>query len=366
MKILLVFHPTTFCNLGCTYCWAPDKDNAAKMPLSIFENALAQTLANPELTRLDILWLTGEPLVMGLDYYRSAVAIAKRIAPSGLVLRFVVQTNGTLLNGEWAQFFKEHEFTVGVSIDGPQRLHDSQRVSKTGRPTFESTIRGINHLVEHGVKGGALCVVSKRTLEVPPDELFFFFHDRKLSWSYLIEARIGENRQNESALSEQDMPQLKIYLARLIELWGKYPEDYIRDFDQLTRRLFGAPNANIDFDNHGCLDIINVVPNGDFFWGNPELMSASMHELRHLRFNIGASNLWGVRELDVFQEFQASTHRGIEICQSECPYFVGCQGGNPAHKFYQHGRFDVSEHLTCRLNDQVIAGLLMEKVEESL
>lgn len=366
MKIVTVFHPTSFCNLDCKYCWAPDKNDKVKMPLSVVEQTLRQIYSNPDLSKSDFLWLTGEPLVMGLEYFKSAVSLCHDLKPDHLDPDLIMQTNGTLINDAWAEFFAAHDFVVGVSIDGPKYIHDRQRVNRAGGGSFDATARGIDLLIKHGVKGSALCVITKATLETSPDDLFFFFYERKIAWSYLLEAKIGENISSDQALSQSDLPKLERFLGRLMELWGKYPGTYIRDFDQLSRRLFGAVGFNSDYNNLGCLDILNVTAEGDFFWGNPELMSATKHDLREIRFNISTHDVWGSRETPSFRNVERAIHRGIEICHNECPYFAGCQGGNPAHKFYQHGRFDVSTHLTCQLNDQVIPHLLLNHVEKAL
>ena len=336
------------------------------MPVSVVEETLRQVSGNPDLERNDLLWLTGEPLVVGLDHFRSAVSIVNRSKPDNLKMDLTVQTNGTLINDEWACFFRENGFVVGVTIDGPKHIHDKQRVNKRGGGTFDLAQRGIDCLIKNGVKGGALCVITKATLtESSPEELFYFFHDRGIPWSYLIEGRIGENVASDVALSLADAPKLEEFLGGLIELWGKYPNAFIRDFNQLSRRLFGDRRFESNFTNLGCLDILNVTSDGDFFWGNPELLSATKHDLRHIRFNLSTHDVWGCRSDPNFQMVQDQIHRGVQKCKDECPYFVGCQGGNPAHKFYEHRRFDVSSHVSCRLNDQLIPHLLLRQMEDA-
>lgn len=360
MRVFTVFHPTPFCNLACRYCWAPDKDNTARMPLGVVEKTLKQLYANPEVTKNDVLWLTGEPLVMGLSHFEEAVARCKALTPPGLSPRFIVQTNGTLIDPEWAAFFREHDFIVGVTVDGPQEVHDQQRITRRGGGTYDDTMKGIELLTKAGVRGGALCVITRRTLEIAPDRLFRFFQDRHISWSYLVEARIGDNVGSPDALSLEDGPRLRAFLGRLMTLWGQHPSSYIRDFDQLARRLAGRVGCDYDYTNLGCLDILNVRENGDYFWGNPELMSAMRGPLSHACFNLDQEDVWASRNTQRFLEVEAEIHRGIAKCERECPYFLGCQGGNPAHKYYQHGTFDASVHVTCQLNDQVLPHLILE------
>src|SRR5580765_7496746 len=104
MKLLVVFHPTPYCNLDCTYCWAPDKNDQSKMALSVVEKTLENVFHNPSMEQVDFCWLTGEPLVMGLEYYKSVVTLCKKLNFKNIPTSFSLQTNGTLLNNEWATF----------------------------------------------------------------------------------------------------------------------------------------------------------------------------------------------------------------------------------------------------------------------
>ncbi len=362
MKLLTTFHPTPFCNLDCTYCWAPNRSDTAKMPLSIVEKTFDQVYSNKGIDGIDVLWLTGEPLVLGVPYFRNAVKISLEKCPPGVTPRFVVQTNGTLVNEQWCDFFAEFDFVVGVSVDGPADVHDSQRKSKLGRPSFENVERAIRLLTSHKVRGGAICVITRKTLGLPPDELFAFFNERGIAWSYLLEAAIGENSISETALRLSDAPAIKDYLGRLMDLWADHPESYVRDFEQTSRRIFGGSLPQPDSNNLGCLDILNVSVNGDFFWGNPELMSATLGPLDRIRFNVLKDDIWRSRASPSFKDYQRQVHSGIKKCREQCAFFEGCQGGNPAHKYYEFGSFDVADHTSCMLNDQVIQRLMVEKL----
>ena len=366
MKILAAFHPTPFCNLDCSYCWAPNRTVRSKMPLSTFELALDQIWRNREMNGLEVLWLTGEPLVMGIDYFREAVDVCYRKAPAGSRPTFVVQTNGTLIDENWCKFFIEHNFVVGVSIDGPQEIHDAHRKTRLGTGTFVEVERGVSLLTNWGVRGGAICVITKETLNFPADDLFYFFHSKGIAWSYLIEASIGDNLNSPRALAIEDLPKIEAYLSRLLDLWAKYPESYVRVFDQTARRAFGGILPRFDFNNLGCLDILNVIDNGDFFWGNPELMTATLGPLKHLRKNILREDIWDFRSSPDFLSYQNNVYQGVSVCRETCAFFDGCQGGNPAHKYYELGTFSTADHVSCRLNEQVVGALMPWKMGSRL
>ena len=363
MGLLLVLHPTQFCNLNCSYCWAPERGNTSRMSLDILHSVLKQ-VATRDVAPAEVCWLTGEPLVLGLDYFKQAIGLIREALPRETVRRLLIQTNATLIDEPTAAYFAANDVTVGVSVDGPEHIHDLQRADRKGGATHSKVMRGIDLLTRYKVKGGAICVITRNTLRLDPEDLFRFFSERGIAWSYLIEAQIGENADNRNALTLDDLPAIAAFLGKLMDLWGEHPNAYIKDFDQLARRLYGY-EAEYSLDNLGCLDILNVLPNGDFFWGNPELMSATTNKLSSIRSNIARENVWSFKETENYRRLQAETHRGTLRCQEECGFFASCRGGNPAHKFYTEGKFDVAAHLTCRLNDQVIAPLMAGKFRPS-
>lgn len=366
MRILATFHPTPFCNLNCDYCWAPNRSDTTRMPLALVARALDQIHSNSDLEGMDVLWLTGEPLVLGIDYFRKAVELCLEKSQAADPPKFIIQTNGTLIDDQWCEFFAEHDFIVGVSIDGPEAIHDRHRRSRLGKPTFQDVERGIDLLVQKGVKGGAICVITKATLESSPDDLFRYFYDKGIAWSYLIEAPIGQNADSTTGITIDDEPAVERFLSRLLDLWAEYPDSYIRDFEQTSRRVFGGSQPRPDSDNLGCLDILNVSADGSFYWGNPELMSAVYGPLQSVRFNLFDDHIWHCRSTETFIGYQAEIHRGVRKCREACAYFEGCQGGNPAHKFYEFGSFDVSRHRSCELNDQIVQTLMLRKLGEDI
>jgi uncharacterized protein len=332
------------------------------MDKSVVEETLKQILRNRSLDGVDFLWLTGEPLVMGLKHFEEVVGICEQMSPFQQPPQFIIQTNGTLINQEWCDFFAKHRFVVGVSIDGPPEIHDAQRRTKGGKGTFSDALNGIKLLIQNKIKGGAIAVITRNTLTVSPDDLFHFFHSRGIAWSYLIEARIGENSASTTSVGIEDARDIERYLDRLLELWAEHPESYIRDFEQTARRIYGGSRPEHGDDNLGCLDILNVAADRTFYWGNPELMSATTGKLSSIRFSLDSTDVWKCRSTGEFRNYQRQVHAGVIKCRSECEFYGGCQGGNPAHKFYEFGRFDVSQHVSCRLNDQTVQRLMRQRL----
>jgi uncharacterized protein len=154
------------CNLDCDYCYFLSKEelypgSAFRMSPEVHEAYVAQLLAASRADdEVTFVFQGGEPLLMGLDFFRRTLELQDRHRRADQTIRNTVQTNGTLIDDDWAGFFHEHDFLVGVSLDGPRALHDAYRRDKGGKPTFDRVVRGIEHLRRHGVEWNALTTIN--------------------------------------------------------------------------------------------------------------------------------------------------------------------------------------------------------------
>ena len=166
----LAFHvmakPTgAICNLDCEYCFFLSKEmlypsSRFRMAEELHEAYISQLLeAHARAPEVLVAWQGGEPTIMGLEFFRRSIELQHKYLRPGQQILNTLQTNGTLLDDEWGAFLKENEFLVGISIDGPQEIHDTYRVSKGGKPTFDRVIRGLDHLKHHGVEWNVLTTV---------------------------------------------------------------------------------------------------------------------------------------------------------------------------------------------------------------
>jgi uncharacterized protein len=163
------------CNLGCTYCFYTEKENLYggpapyQMPPEVLESFIRQYIACQDTPEVQFAWQGGEPTLLGIDYFRSVIALQEKYAGSKKVTNSI-QTNGTLLTDDWCRFFKKYDFLVGLSIDGPRELHDRYRIKVNGRSTFDTVMLGLALLKKHKVAFNTLTVVndynSRRPLEV--------------------------------------------------------------------------------------------------------------------------------------------------------------------------------------------------------
>jgi uncharacterized protein len=165
-----VFHllakPTgAVCNLDCTYCFFLSKEmlypgSRFRMADDLLDSYLRQLIeAHAGALEVVVAWQGGEPTMMGLPFFRRSVELAEQYRRPGQRLSYTIQTNGTLLDDDWAAFFSEHGFLVGLSIDGPAGIHDAYRVDKGGKGSFDRVMKGLRTLQRHGVEWNALTTV---------------------------------------------------------------------------------------------------------------------------------------------------------------------------------------------------------------
>ena len=169
------------CNLSCTYCYYLSKehlysDSNFRMTGELLESFTQQYIDAQRVPEVNFGWQGGEPLLMGLDFFRRAVELQKKFQRPGMRITNSLQTNGTLIDVEWATFFREHGFLIGLSLDGPREMHDAFRKDRGGSPSFDRVMKGLDLLQEQGVEFNILTTVHTANA-AHPVELYRFMRD---------------------------------------------------------------------------------------------------------------------------------------------------------------------------------------------
>ncbi len=179
------------CNLECAYCYYlekaslyPDRSDF-RMSDDTLETFVRQYIEAQPGPAVSFAWQGGEPTLLGLDFFHRVVALQQKHAPDGVQVQNSLQTNGTLLDEEWCEFLAEHEFLVGISIDGPRALHDQFRRTRVDGATFDQVTNGLSLLQQHDVEHNVLCVVNALNSQHPLD-VYRFFKMHGVEWIQFI------------------------------------------------------------------------------------------------------------------------------------------------------------------------------------
>lgn len=156
------------CNLNCTYCYYLEKEKLygergrdSRMADNVLEAYIRQFIAAQPAKHVSFAWQGGEPTLLGIPFFERVVELQKQYA-DGRTIENAFQTNGTLLDDEWGEFLARNRFLIGISIDGPEELHDAYRTDKGGKPTHARALRGLNILKKHGIAFNTLTVIHRK------------------------------------------------------------------------------------------------------------------------------------------------------------------------------------------------------------
>jgi len=260
------------CNLRCKYCYYLEKrslyhgEESLTMSDEILEKYIIQHIEAATDETIFFSWHGGEPLIAGIDFFRKAVAIQKKHKPAGRTLLNGVQTNGTLIDWNWASFLAEERFVVGISIDGPGDLHNRFRVTPGGEPSLSRVLKGYDILQRSRIRSEILCVVNSYNVRFPLVVYNFF---RELGARYITFLPLVEKRQGtKSGVSRASVPpdEFGRFLISIFDEWVERDigEIKIQIFEEAARTAFNQEHTLCIFkENCGGVPVVEL--NGDFY-----------------------------------------------------------------------------------------------------
>jgi uncharacterized protein len=367
---LLIVQGSSFCNIDCKYCYLPDRASKKKISLATVEAAIKKVF-DEELVRneFSLVWHAGEPTAMNIEFYEQVDEMLKIIVPEGFKVNQHIQTNATLIDQKWCDYFKRSGMIVGVSVDGPQFLHDKNRLTRSGKGTFEKTMEGINLLKANNIEFSAIAVITDTSLDYP-NEIFNFFKELgPRSLGFNIDEEDGANLKSTIQFEQEE--KLKNFWSTIYRLQLE-KDNYIHQ-----REIFGFNEMLLrtDFDvNKGPsgqmvtpLKIITLDTDGNFTTFSPELIG--MKDERFTDFNLGNVHTDSFRDslnTEKFRTMFGEIMTGIKLCSDTCSYFKMCGGGAPSNKLYENKSFATAETKFCKYSRQIIIDSILEQMEECL
>ena len=258
------------CNLDCSYCYYLDKKelypgSRFRMGDAVLESFVSQYIGAQQVPQVTFAWQGGEPTLMGLEFFEKAVAYQRKHAQPGKRIVNTLQTNGTLLDDAWGAFLAENDFLVGISIDGPRRMHDRYRVDAGGQPTFDAVWRGLALLRQHDVAFNVLTTVHPANQDAPL-KVYRFLRDevgaRHLQFIPIVE-------HPDVAAATKRSVSADAYGKFLIEIFDEWVhrdvgEVYVQMFEIALAAWAGSPPPLCVF-AETCGDALALEHNGDLY-----------------------------------------------------------------------------------------------------
>ncbi len=357
------------CNLRCKYCYYLEKNELYKrqgnhvITDELLEKFVKEYIEAQTTPNILFTWHGGETLMRPISFYRRALEL-QRIYSHGRQIDNCIQTNGTLLNDEWCEFFKQNNFLVGVSIDGPQEFHDEYRKTGTGRPTFRDVMKGINLLNKHGVEWNALAVVNDFNADYPLD-FYHFFKEigcRYIQFTPIVERittrpdnlRLAPGMQEEGMLADFSITagQWGNFLCTIFDEWVHHDvgEYYIQLFDATLANWVGqAPGICTMAEECGHAGVMEF--NGDVYSCDhfvfPDYKLGNLHDQTIFEMMNGQRQREFSRMKKQMLPQQCRECRFLFACHGECPKnrFVRDKYGNPGLNYLCQGYYRFFKHV---------------------
>ncbi len=341
------------CNIDCSYCYYLEKERLYpdtgkfRMAPELLEHYIRDYIAawaDTGAEEVSFYWHGGEPTILGVEYFHNILALQDKYKPGGVEIINSIQTNGVLLDQEWARFFKDNRFLVGLSLDGPKKHHDRYRCTRAGGGTFDDVMRGLEFLQKAGVEYNVLCVVH-RSNALKPKEVYEFLRGQGIEFIQFVP--IVERLVSADHLSpppQLDDPETDIpvtpwsvsaraygkFLCDVFDIWVKRDvgKVFVQLFDVQLGLWMGQPSTLCIF-GKDCSRALALEHNGDLYscdhYVYPEyrlgnIESTPITEMVHSRRQIA----FGQEKLGAL----------TAQCRS-CKYLFACNGGCPKHRFLQ-------------------------------
>lgn len=331
------------CNLDCTYCFFLSKEklypnSRFRMSDDLLETYIRQLLESQRVPEVTIAWQGGEPTLMGLDFFKRAIEYVNTYARSGVNIQHTMQTNGILLNDAWCDFFQNNNFLIGLSLDGPQAMHDTYRVDKGGAPTFHKVMRAARLLQAHHVEFNILTTVNAANADHPL-EVYHFLRD-EVGTNFIqfipIVERINEHGeigfQEGNQVSERSVTaeQWGTFLITIFDEWVRHDVGtvFVQMFDAALASWYGEPPALCIF-SETCGNALALEHNGDLY------SCDHFVEPKYLLGNIKQKHMIELVASDQQRQFGLHKRDSLPRYCRECEVRFACHGECPKNRFIE-------------------------------
>ena len=340
------------CNLACRYCFYLEKSkllntSVARMSSAVLESYIRQYIEIHGDVEIQFPWQGGEPTLCGLDFFREVVLLQQRYG-RGRRISNTFQTNGILLDDAWLAFFAKHGFLVGLSIDGPQKLHDSCRIDRAGQPTFERVLAAMAIFKKHGVPFNTLTVIH-RDNAAHGLEIYRFLKEHGAAFMQFIPLveREPDVQKDQPAL-DWAAPPFYGYptpprrVSPLSVTPDAFADFYIRMFDEWVQndvgrvfvQFFDAVLGNVLREPSGICVYSAVCGHAAALEANGDLYACDHYVYPEYRLgNIMETPMRQLLNSKMQRDFGEAKQFSLPVCCQNCDVLPLCHGGCPKNRF---------------------------------
>jgi len=303
------------------------------MSQEVLESFTRQYIHAQQVSQVTFTWQGGEPTLSGLDFFKQAIFLQQKYARPGVQIENALQTNATSLNDDWCAFFKQHNFLIGISLDGPKHLHDVMRKDKGGEPTFEKVMAGLALLKKHQVSFNVLTCIHAENSNHPLDIYRFLRNEVEaqfIQFIPIIERSNKKGEQHETIITSHSVTGKKYgeFLIEIFDEWVRFDvgKVFVQIFDVALAKWVGQPGGLCIF-NETCGTALVLEHNGDLF--------ACDHfvELNHRLGNINEVEIVDLLGLYKQHKFGQNKKDCLPKHCLNCEVLFACNGGCPKDRF---------------------------------
>lgn len=345
------------CNLHCSYCFYLAKRKlypgrtTYRMAVEVLESFIRQHIQAQQIPAVTFAWQGGEPTLLGLDFFQRVLEFQARHLLPGMRVTNTLQTNGTLLDLPWVKFLREHRFLVGISLDGPKKLHDRHRRDRNNRPTFDRVMRGLRLLQDHGVEHNVLCVVHRENSR-HPEEVYEFFKAegiRFIQFIPLVERLLPYGSHVQHPAPGQDISRATVaadeygdFLCQVFDSWVRHDVGrvFVQIFDSALGATLGRP-AELCIFAPTCGKAVVLEHNGDVY-ACDHFVSAQFKRGNLLKQPLRRM----LSSQDQVRFGNNKRDRLPSVCRT-CPVLFLCNGECPKNQFIKNGRGEIGLNYLC-------------------
>ncbi len=349
----LLSKPTgAICNLDCSYCFFLSKeelypDSPFRMSDDLLETYVRQLVESHRDREVTVAWQGGEPTMMRLPFFARSVELVEEHKRPDQRIEYTIQTNGTLLDDEWGAFLKEHDFLVGISIDGPREIHDTYRVDKGGKPTFDRVMAGLEVLQRHEVRWNALTTVHHAN-EEHGLEVYCFLRD-ELGAEFVQFIPIVERDSNGPIPYGDQVTERSVspggygrFLVEVFEEWVRRDVGrvFVQMFDTSLANWLGVSGA-LCVHSETCGTALALEHNGDVY------SCDHFVEPDYLLGNIEQTHLLDLVASPAQMAFGQAKRDSLPGQCRRCDVRFACHGGCPKDRFTSTADGEPGLHYLC-------------------